>query len=98
MVNRLENWIDTAVTRWVDAVTCVPKLVLALFAVLTAASFYGAAAHLRIDTDRADMLSADLPFRQHYEAYKRAFPQYVDTLLLVIDGHTPERARDAAEH
>jgi uncharacterized protein len=94
---RVAHWINAFVARLVAAAIRAPLLVVAFFAALTAGSLYGAVTQLGIDTDRADMLSAELPFRQHYDAYKRAFPQYVDTLLLVIEGQTPELARAAAD-
>ena len=46
---------------------------------------------------RGDMLSAELPFRQNYIQYKQLFPQYIDTMLVVIDGDTPESAQRAAQ-
>ncbi|MCI0591230.1 MAG: MMPL family transporter [Gammaproteobacteria bacterium] len=52
--------------------------------------------HLPINTDSADMLAKDLPWRHTYSDYKRAFPQQVDTILIVIDGDTADESQDAA--
>lgn len=49
-----------------------------------------------VDTDTADMIARDLPWRQTFIEYKKDFPQFVDTLLLVVDADTPERAEEAA--
>ena len=43
------------------------------------------------------MLSKDLPFQRQFEALDRAFPQDYRTIVVVIDGDTPEQARTAAE-
>ncbi|MDP1573377.1 MAG: MMPL family transporter [Coxiellaceae bacterium] len=48
--------------------------------------------NLGVDTDTNDMLSEDLPFRINHGRYKEAFPQYEDTMLLVLDAPTPEQA------
>jgi hopanoid biosynthesis associated RND transporter like protein HpnN len=52
--------------------------------------------NIGINTDTADMIAKDLPWRQTYIAYKKDFPQFVDTLLLVVDAVSPERAEEAA--
>jgi hopanoid biosynthesis associated RND transporter like protein HpnN len=53
--------------------------------------------HLRVDTDTANMIDEELPFRQDYDKYKEEFSFGVDNLLLVIDAHGPEAADQAAE-
>ena len=52
---------------------------------------------LGINTDTADMISDRLAWRQVYIAYKRSFPQFYDTMLVVIDGDTPDLADRAAQ-
>ncbi|MGH8502322.1 MAG: MMPL family transporter [Gammaproteobacteria bacterium] len=96
MVNRLEVLISAVIASWIRGAIRAPWTVVLVFGVLAAGSLYYAYEHLGMDTDRADMLSPELPFRQDYETYKAAFPQYVDTLLLVIDGDAAELARRAA--
>jgi hopanoid biosynthesis associated RND transporter like protein HpnN len=56
-----------------------------------------AATNVTINTSTADMLSEDLPFRRHFDELDRAFPQDNRTIVVVIDGDTPEQARTAAE-
>lgn len=85
------GWLAAVgIKRWAAAI------VLAALA-LTAVSGWYAAATLRINTDTAEMIAPDVPFRRQYEAFKRAFPQLVDTVLVVIDGDTPGRTEDAAQ-
>ncbi|MEQ8227714.1 MAG: MMPL family transporter [Rhodospirillales bacterium] len=54
------------------------------------------ARNLAINTDTTDMLSAELPFRQHNRAVNRLFPQLSDNLLVVLDGDVPELVDRAA--
>ena len=73
-------------------------LAVVLFASVTSAALlYYTANNLGINTDTAEMLSETLPFRRNYKAFKNAFPQYDDALLIVIDADTPELAQDASK-
>lgn len=47
--------------------------------------------NLAVDTNTDNMLSAQLPFRQAQIALDQAFPQDVDTLVLVLDGEDSAR-------
>jgi len=53
--------------------------------------------HLGIDTDTEKMLSQDLPFLQAYSDYKKHFPQFVDTIVIVVEGQSPTAAMRAAD-
>ena len=70
--------------------------VIAAAAASTVAILFYIAANLGINTDTADMIDENLPFRQAVKDYDRAFPRTVDTLLVVIDGATPDLTEDAA--
>jgi len=52
--------------------------------------------NLRINTDTANMIDAEVPFRQNWEKYRHEFPLGIDSLLLVIDAPGPEAAERAA--
>ncbi len=84
--------IGRALAWWVGAVDRRPLAVV--LGALVAAGFLLAytASHLGVNTDTADMLSRELPWRQTYIAYKEAFPQYADEIAVVLDGATPEIA------
>lgn len=64
---------------------------IVIILLLTGWTFHYVAKNLDVDTDTANILSPDLPFRQSYKQYVQLFPQYQDTLLIVIEGDTPER-------
>ncbi|MDQ6987998.1 MAG: MMPL family transporter [Mariprofundaceae bacterium] len=71
--------------------------VLIISAMLTGASIYFTATHLGFNTNTNAMLAADLPFRKAYQVFEQAFPQYLNNILIVIDGDTPETTRNAAK-
>jgi uncharacterized protein len=74
-----------------------PWIVLACAIILTALSGFYAAGNLKIDTDTAGMISEDLPFRQHYKAFRDAFPALTDNVVIVVDADLPDLADEAAE-
>ncbi|MDX8410801.1 MAG: hypothetical protein R8K46_02860, partial [Mariprofundaceae bacterium] len=88
--------LGALLARWVGAAVRHAPWVLLAIAMLTAASLYYTSRHLGIHTNTDDMLAADLPFRQTYRTFEQQFPQFKDTILIVIDGEAPEMARDAA--
>ncbi len=69
--------------------------VVALTLVAAAAAGVYAVRAVAIDTNTVDMLSAELPFRKADRAMAAAFPRSVETIVVVIDAESPERA-DAA--
>ena len=72
-------------------------VILAAALILTALSLIYSASTLRINTDTTDMIAADVPFRQNHIAFKRAFPAFKETIVLVIDGASPEESEEAAK-
>lgn len=52
--------------------------------------------NLGVNTNTADMLSEDLPFRVNLARFEKAFPQYEEILVLVLTAPTPEQAYLAA--
>lgn len=97
MASRAGRRLGAALAWWVSAATRAAPWVVGLWLLATGMALNYTMDRLGIDTDTVDMLSAELPFRQTYERYKRLFPEYVDTLLVVIDGTTPELVERAAE-
>ena len=80
----------------VDLVCGRPLWVVATAIALAAWSLLFAASHLSIDSNREGMIDPRLDFRRDFASYQKAFPQFRDNLLLVIDAATPEGARTAA--
>ncbi len=85
-----------ALARWTDGVRRFAWLVVLASVFVSAASVVYLAGNIRINTDTGDMLSADLPFRRYTAELDKAFPQFSDNILVVVDGQTPDLADDAA--
>ncbi|MGH8603680.1 MAG: MMPL family transporter, partial [Gammaproteobacteria bacterium] len=84
------------VTRWVDVVSRHAVVTLVLCAVATAASVVYTREHLGINTDTASMFSDKLPWRKTQKEFQQAFPQYDDTLTIVVEAVTPDLAAHAS--
>jgi len=89
---RLGCWL----AGWVGAAARHAPWVLLAATIVTAGSLYYTVHHLGINTNTDEMLAEELPFRQTYKAFQQQFPQFKDTILIVVDGQTPEQARQAA--
>ncbi|MGH6890040.1 MAG: MMPL family transporter [Rhizomicrobium sp.] len=60
-----------------------------------AAGIYSAA-HFAMNTDPNSLISAQTTWRKRAAAYDAAFPQFTNTIDIVVDGATPEVAERAA--
>jgi uncharacterized protein len=65
-----------------------------LLLVITAASY--AFTHFDMSTDTGDLISDQTDWRKNDAAVTAAFPQTTDSIVVVLDGKTPEQAEDAA--
>ncbi len=71
-----------------------PIAILAIVGAVAAGIY--AARTVKINSDTADMLSAELDFRRLNIELRRTFPRQARDLVVVIDGVTPEQAERAA--
>ena len=86
-----------SVLLWsVERITARPLPFGAASIALAAAALAITLQHLRIDTSTTDMISPEVPFRQNLLAFQRAFPDFRDTIVAVIEGDSPERVDRAA--
>ncbi len=85
-----------AATAWVSFACRWSKAVVAVAVLLTVLAGGYLAANIRINTDTTDMLNPELPFRQLSRALSKAFPQFSDNILVVVEGDTPDLADRAA--
>ena len=87
-----------ALATWTGAVQRFAIPVVALLIVLTVLAAAYTASNLAINTSTSDMFSADTPFRRNAIEFDKAFPQFKDLIVVVIDAPTPEEAEAAAQH
>lgn len=92
MLDRLRHlslgWWSRLVSRW-------PAWVLLIAGALALASGAVAVSQLRFESNRNALIDAELPWNQRFIAWRNAFPNTRD-LLVVIDTHDAEGASDAA--
>ncbi len=85
----IEKIVGAAQRHW------LATLIFALVLAGTGASY--TVSNVRINTDTQDMLSDRLPWRVAYRNFKTAFPFFTDTIVVVVDGTTPDLARQASD-
>ena len=73
-----------------------PWATLGLALLLTVAALLFASGRFAMTTDATALISPDVPWRLNERKMDAAFPQNGDTVLVVIDGATPEIAERAA--
>lgn len=56
-----------------------------------------AATHMAVNTDTTDMIAADVPFREHDIAFRRAFPREADQLVVLVEGGDAGLAQAGAQ-
>jgi uncharacterized protein len=91
--NRLERFL----TAFVYQMSRRPWLTVLLATVLTLASALYSQQTMRINSDDSALISQDEPFRQEYQYFIDAFPQFDETTVIVITSDSIDRAEDAAK-
>ena len=74
-----------------------PWLVILFFLAACGLSLWYTMENLKVDTNTADMISTDVPFQKNRMRLEKAFPQDVGTILLLVEGKTPEDTKAAVE-
>ena len=70
-------------------------LVIILSILAGGGALHYTATHLKINTYPGNVLSDALPWRQDKLAYEKSFPQFRDSVVVVIDAPTVDQARSA---
>src|SRR5215510_6167657 len=85
------------ITRLVELSSRRAWLVISgfLLAAIVSAAYF--TAHVVVTTDKNQLMSSSLPWRQQEVMLDLAFPQRVDRIVAVIDATTPEAADTAAD-
>lgn len=96
VVKSIGGTLSNTLAWWVNAIRRLAPWVLVAATLVTGSLLYYTVNNLGINTNTADMLSETLHFRHLQEDYKKAFPQYSDTLVIVVEGDTPDLAQDAS--
>ncbi|MBP1753401.1 MAG: hopanoid biosynthesis-associated transporter HpnN [Geobacteraceae bacterium] len=93
MIERTRTFFIRLFGAWVDFIGRNSLLVLFLSLLATVGAVIYTVNHFRIDTEMTDMISDKLPYRKLEKEFQSAFPQFKETIVVVIDADTPEAAR-----
>jgi hypothetical protein len=74
-----------------------PWLVILLFVAACGLTLRYTLDNLKVNTNTADMISLELPFQQNRIALEQAFPQDMGSVLLLVEGKTPETTSAAVK-
>ena len=95
-MDRFEATLTDRIAKFAQHVNKRATTVLGLVAFLTLSFFAFAAFNLGINSDNTSLVAEHLQARQNYLAFTESFPNIENVILVVIDGETPELAREAA--
>src|ERR1700704_3017256 len=89
--------VESAVLKIFRICCAHPALTLILSLLLPPTAVLFTYENFAIHTDTSQLISSRLPWRQRELQLDAAFPQQVDTLLVVVDGASPELATSGAK-
>src|SRR5262249_45045426 len=88
--------VETIIARIVGGCCRHPRLTLIVALLIAFGAGLYSYQNFAIQTDTGELFPSQLPWRQRELRLDAAFPQLVDTILVVVDGDTPELARDGS--
>ena len=88
---------DNFLGTWIQWITRYALIVILFTAIFAGGTLYYVVNNLGINTDTADMLSPDLPFRKNAIKLKEFFPQLSDSIVIVLDGNNATAMDQGAE-
>jgi hypothetical protein len=93
---RFDDLVGRVLARWVGRVIRHANQVAPALLALTLVFLFYAATNLGINSDNVSLLDEDLPSRIALDEFSELFPILNNAILVVVDGETPELAREAA--
>jgi uncharacterized protein len=96
-MSALNGFIDRLLGKWIDFAVRRHVMIIVVAFLATVFALWYTANNLGFNTDTRDMLSSRLDWRQIDLAYEKAFPMYVEDILIVVEADTPDQASDTAQ-
>jgi len=96
MITRFLHAYRRFLIRWTEFVRGRALAVVLLSLALAAGAGVYVAKNFAVNTDTLEMLSTELPWQQWWYQEHEAFPQFHDTLVVMVEGQTEDLADDAA--
>lgn len=93
----IKHRVQQGLSLWLDFAFRRPFWVILTVLIMAGVSISYTLSHLKINTYPGNMLSDSLPWRQDKLALEKAFPDFRDSLVLVIDAPSSGQAYQAAE-
>ena len=93
MIERARTYSIRLFGAWANFIGHHSYLVLFLSLLATVGVVIYTVNHFRIDTEMTDMISDRVPYRKLEKEFQSAFPQFKETIVVVVDADTPEAAR-----
>jgi hopanoid biosynthesis associated RND transporter like protein HpnN len=94
---RFEARVTSLLCAWVDGVGRHARAVVAAALAITLLLGLYTARNLGVNSDNLRLIAEDLPFMQRHREFARLFPLLSNALIVVVDGKSPELARDGAD-
>lgn len=94
---QIDAYLGRAAAAWVETVRQWPRVTAVVVLVATALCAAYTVLNLGVNTDGVKLIAEHLPSRKNHEAFAALFPNLENAILVVIDGATPELAREAAD-
>lgn len=91
------NLLKRALHGWEANFIRYPWLVILLFVMGCGLTLQYTMEHLKVNTNTAELISPDMPFQRNRIALEQAFPQDIGTILLLVEGDTPESTAAAVK-
>jgi len=94
-MGRAKDYPARLLVWWVTSVQRHASLVMVITLLITGGIFSYSLTHFNINVDTTSMLSEKLHFRKLEKDFSGVFPKLRDTIVIVLDADTEERARSA---
>ncbi|CAB1275438.1 MMPL family transporter [Candidatus Nitrosacidococcus tergens] len=91
------HFVTNFITRCISVVYRFSLWIIISTLLFTGWVLFYVSGHLGVDMDTGNILAPDLPFRIASKNYDKLFPQYQDTLLILVEGDIPEHTWDATK-
>jgi hopanoid biosynthesis associated RND transporter like protein HpnN len=95
--NSEDRWLARLLSRLVERAQRRAGLTVVLTLVLTGVLGVYANRNIGFNADPNSLFSADLRFQHAIRRFSRYFPVLTNSLLIVVEGETPEQTREAAK-
>jgi hopanoid biosynthesis associated RND transporter like protein HpnN len=97
MSRTAEHLFIRVIHWWEENFLNRPWLIVLLFVIASGFTLRYTMDNLKFDTNTADMISTEVPFQQNRIKLEKAFPQDVSTIILLVEGNTPEETSEAVK-